>query len=151
MDPNGPNSRSSPSRHFRVHLVDEASVVAHGEQLRVWFVKEGEEFVKAAQHPNTEPETVEAGDSVPAGVVWRRNLELVLPEGKLLLCRVTLPRIERRDPLDYLTRGALGTFRRVTESYYRVLGNYRLEPTPRPDEVPTASEGKEVPKQRARD
>jgi|GEM_PF-4158184 len=151
MEPNQPNSRISPSRHFRVHLVDEASVVAHGEQLRVWFVQEGEEFVKAAQHPNTEPETVDAGDNVPAGVVWRRNLEMVLPEGKLLLCRVTLPRIERRDPLDYLTRGALGTFRRVSESYFRVLGNYRLEPTARPEDVPFSSETQEPRNPRVRD
>lgn len=151
MEPSGPNSRTPPSRHFRVHLIDEASVVAHGEQLRVWFVQEGEEFVKAAQHPNTEPETVEAGDSVPAGVVWRRNLELVLPDGKLLLCRVTLPRIERRDPLDYLTRGALGTFRRISESYFLVRGNYRLEPTSRPDNLPIPSDGQEPRRERARD
>jgi hypothetical protein len=129
MEPKEPKIAASESRPCRVHLVDEASVVEHGERLRVWFVAQGEVFVKAAEHPNAELEAIDAADRVPPGVVWRRSIELLLPEGTLILSRVTLPRIERRDPLDYLTRGALGTHRSVSESYFRVLGNYRLEPT----------------------
>jgi hypothetical protein len=60
--------------------------------------------------------------------VWRRTTELLLPRGTVLMKRVTAPRITRSDPLEYLTRGNLGTHRSVRESHFRVIGNYRIEP-----------------------
>lgn len=119
----------------RIHVVDEASIVERGEQLRVWYVEEGQSFVKAHESPHAVKLEGE-DDEVPPGIVWRRSTELVLPRGTLLFCRVTSPRIEVRDPLEYLTRGELGMHRATRETFFRVLGNYRLEPVAKPARGP---------------
>jgi hypothetical protein len=121
-----PHSPPSDPPLCRTAFVDQATIVDHGEELEVWYVQKGDQFVKAKDLSDAEVAPVETQEDVPPGVIWRRTVELLLPQGTVLMKRVTSPRIQRRDPLDYLTRGNLGTHRNVRESYFRILGNYRI-------------------------
>lgn len=132
--PERENTTPPAEPHCRVLLVDEATVVPRGEELRVWFVELGQGWVKACDHPRAiDPET-ETEDGPPPGTVWRRATELSVPVGTRVMRRVTAPHIVRLDPLAYLERGKPGIERRVVESLYRVSGNYRLETTQRAPE-----------------
>lgn len=115
---------------YRVHLSDEAIIVDRGERLRVWFARQGDAWVRAHEHPDAEVDVATGetgGESCPPGTVWIRHVEMVLDAGSVLLARVSEPEHERLEPLDYLRRGKLGMKRKVTETYFRVVGNYRLE------------------------
>jgi hypothetical protein len=110
--------------------MDEATVVERGEKVRVWFVPEGDTWVRAADHPEAvvEMASSERGDgSCPPGTIWQRTVELSLPHGAALLSRTTTPAQVQLEPMEYLTRGQLGMRRRVHETWMRVAGNYRLE------------------------
>jgi hypothetical protein len=126
----------APPPLCRLSLLDEARIVDHGEELVVWYVREGEEFTKAGEAQGAEPREPDAQEDAPPGIVWRRTTELLLPRGSVLMKRVTAPRITRTDPLEYLTRGNLGTHRSVREAYFRVTGNYRIEAEPLREKPP---------------
>lgn len=113
-----------------MHLIDEATVVDRGERLRVWFLRQKDTWVRAADHPEASVDLSSAETShapCPPGTIWQRTVELLLPRHSLLLCRVTRPHIQESwSPIDYLKRGQWGTQRHITETYHRVVGNYRL-------------------------
>ncbi len=118
------------SKRYRVHVVDEATVVAHGERVRVWLAPLNNGWVRAAEHPEAQVENAssERGDeSCPPGTIWQRQVELMLPEGSVLRCRDTSPATERMEPIEYLRRGKLGMGRVHRETKHRVVGNYRLQ------------------------
>jgi hypothetical protein len=118
------------NRRYRVHVVDEATIVAHGERVRVWFAPLNDGWVRAAEHPEAlvENSYSERGDeSCPPGTIWMRQVELTLPAGSVLLCRDSMPARERLEPIEYLKRGKLGMARSRRETKHRVIGNYRLE------------------------
>ncbi len=120
---------TTPPALYRVHLLDEATVVERGERVRVWFVPEGETWVRAADHTEAELDTASSergGDSCPPGTIWQRSVELLLPAGTPVLSRTTTPKLEVLEPMEYLRRGKLGAGRHVQESWLCVLGNYRL-------------------------
>lgn len=115
---------------YRVHVVDEATVVARGERVRVWLAPLNDGWVRAAEHPEAivEDASSERGDEgCPPGTIWMRQIELMLPEGSVLRCRETSPATERLEPIEYLKRGRLGMGRMRRETQHRVIGNYRLE------------------------
>lgn len=117
---------------YRIHLVDQAKIVPHGEEVRVWFLKENDVWVRAKEHPQAELETSNserADQRCPAGVVWIRHIDLRLLKGTLLLCRTSSPLAQRGDMLDFLTRGASRSRRQVREQYHQVIGNYRTRMT----------------------
>ena len=119
---------SSSSSEYRIHLKDQCKVVAHGEEVRVWFLKENDDWVRAKDHPHAQLETANSehiDDHCPAGFVWVRNVELRLKKNTLLLCRTSSPLAQQGEMLDFLTRGASRSRRQVREQYYRVVGNYR--------------------------
>lgn len=121
---------SAEKPKYRVFLTDAATVVARGERVRVWFVRLGQGWVRAREHPEALVEELssERGDDrCPPGTVWQRSVELVLPVGTVLRSTVSAPRRERLSTVDYLTRGKVAKGREVTETYYRVVGNYRLQ------------------------
>jgi hypothetical protein len=127
----------TPSASYRVHVVDEATVVARGQRLRVWYLGLNDGWVRAQDHPGAELEEAFADrrdKSCPPGTIWRREIELVLPRGTPLLSRVTTPLVERLAPLEYLTKERRGMRRHVEETWFLVVGNYRLmkmaEPPP---------------------
>ncbi|OQX68027.1 MAG: hypothetical protein B6A08_12075 [Sorangiineae bacterium NIC37A_2] len=129
----------------RVLVIDEANVVPRGEELRVWFVKLADGWVKAHEHPAVIPPEEDAEDEgPPPGTIWRRMTELTLPLGTILMQRTTSPHVIRLDPLGYLERGPRAIDRRVRETLYRVSGNYRIEVAPR-DGSPSAQSPKRKP------
>ncbi len=119
---------NSPSDEYRIHLVDQCKVVSFGEEVRVWFLKENDAWVRAKDHPNAELETANSerdDDRCPAGFVWVRSVELRLKKDTILLCRTSSPLAQQGEMLDFLTRGASRSRRRVSEQFYQVKGNYR--------------------------
>lgn len=115
----------------RVEVVEDATVVARGERVRSWFVRLNDGWVRAATHPlavSDEASSEIGDDRCPPGTIWRRAIELELPQGTLLCAVETSPHVERRDPVEYLTREQLGMQRRTRRTHYRVAGNYRLVP-----------------------
>lgn len=124
-----------------MHVVDEASVVPRGERLRIWWVRRNDGWVRAAEHPGAQIESAsaEGGDeSCPPGTIWIRNVELLLPAQTLLRCHLSEPAPERLEPIEYLRRGKLGVARARRETFFRVVGNYRLE---RADPSPSSGTG----------
>ena len=98
--------------------------------MRVWYVRQGDAWVKAAEVMSAAVETDSSerqDESCPPGTIWQRAIELLLPGDTRLLCRTTTPITERLEPMDYLRRGKLGMNRHTHESTHRVVGNYRLE------------------------
>jgi hypothetical protein len=130
---------------YRVQVFDEASVVARGEQVRVWFVRQSAAWVRAKDHPGARAMEVDdqrdAG-RCPPGTIWRRVVELELPPSTLLRLTISRPLEEHRSPLGYLTRGQVGKRRRVEDQWYRLEGNYRLERVATP---PLSERGGEAP------
>lgn len=107
-------------------MTDEATIVPRGEQVRIWWVKLNDGWVRAREYPGAEVE-LGAGDRCPPGTVWRREVELVLPRGSLLRCAVSDPApVERMAPLEYLRREIRNVQRRTKVRTFRVAGNYRL-------------------------
>ncbi len=128
----------------RVLVIDEASVVPRGEELRVWFVQLKDGWVKAHEHPAVvPPDEGEEDEGPPPGTIWRRTTELSLPRGAILMQLTTSPHVIRLDPLGYLERGPRAIDRRVRETRYRVSGNYRIEVVPR-----AGSPSAQTPKQK---
>lgn len=114
---------------FRAQLIDEATVVERGEQVKVWFVPLRDSWVRAKDHPGA----VVDGDSgeqntnfCPPGTIWQRTIELTLPAKTPLLCRVTRPLIESWATVDYFTKDRRAVRRHVEERWYRLIGNYRM-------------------------
>lgn len=131
----------TPGPTYRVHVVDEATVVARGQRLRVWFLGLNDGWVRAKDHPNAELEEAFAerrDASCPPGTIWRREIELVLPRGTPLLSRVSTPLVEALAPLDYLTKERRGMRRHVEETWFLVVGNYRLKKLDAPPSFPPA-------------
>ena len=120
--------QSSTVTRYRVHLLDEATVVERGERVRVWFVPEGDTWVRAADHPEAEVEKEfsERGDSCPPGTIWQRSIELVLAPRTPLLCRVTRPLIEALQTVDYMTKERRTMRRHVEERWFVLTGNYQM-------------------------
>jgi hypothetical protein len=117
-------------QRYRVRVTDEATVVERGERVRVWFLHLHDGWVRAADHPeaDTEEARSEHRDAhCPPGTIWQRHVELKLAPGALLLSRVTRPLIERLDTLHYLTKERRGIRRHVEETWFEVIGNYRLK------------------------
>lgn len=116
-------------RLYRVHVVDEANVVPHGERVRVWWVRLNDGWVRAAEHPDGDVEAASSerdDEPCPPGTIWTRSVELLLAEGTLLRCHTSEPAPERLQPIEYLQRGKLGVPRARRETLFRVVGNYRL-------------------------
>lgn len=114
---------------FRVHLVDEATVVERGERVRVWFLPLEDSWIRAATHPSAETNLHDSGErdpGCPPGTVWQRHVELLLPRRTPLLSRVTTPLVERLNPIQYLTKDRRGVRRHVEETWFEVVGNYRI-------------------------
>lgn len=110
--------------------MDEATVVERGERVRVWFLHFNDGWVRAADHPDSDTEEARSEDHntyCPPGTIWQRRVELKLAPGTLLLSRVTSPLIEKLDTLDYLTKERRGVRRHVEETWFEVVGNYRLK------------------------
>ncbi len=123
---------NSTQGEYRIHLVDRAKIVPHGEEVRVWFLQDNDAWVRAKEHPKAELQTANserADNRCPPGVVWIRHIELRLVKGTLLLCRTSSPLAQQGDMLDFLTRGASRSRRQVREQYHRVVGNYRTRMT----------------------
>lgn len=126
--PEDPPAPRAPG--YRVHLTDEATVVARGERVLVWFVRLADGWVRAGEHPFAVKEEIssERGDArCPPGTIWQRRVELELPPGTVLRATVSSPLQEKLSPVEYLTRGRSTKLRRVAHVYHRVVGNYRLE------------------------
>lgn len=135
----------TPPATYRVHLVDEATVVARGQRLRVWFLGLNDGWVRAKDHPEAQLEEAFAerrDTSCPPGTIWRREIELILPRGTPLLSRVTTPLVEAFAPLDYLTKERRGVRRHVEETWFQVVGNYRLK---KMAEAPTFPPARKAP------
>lgn len=114
---------------YRVLVTDEATVVARGERVRVWYVRLRDGWVRAREHPEAQVDEVSSerrDERCPPGTIWQRSVELALPPGTILRCAVSSPREETLSAVDYLTRGRVTKSRSVSESYHRLVGNYRL-------------------------
>lgn len=114
---------------FRAQLMDEATIVERGEQLKVWFVPLHDSWVRAKDHPAAEIQddgSEAASAACPAGTVWQRSIEILLPPKTPLLCRVTRPLLESFQTLDYITKERRGLRRQVEERWFLLVGNYRL-------------------------
>jgi hypothetical protein len=123
----------TPPSPYRVHLTDEATVVGRGQRIRVWLVRHNDGWIRAKDHPDASLEEARADQrdaSCPPGTVWRRSIELTLPGGCLLVCRVSTPLIEELGALEYLMKERRGMRRRVDETYFIVSGNYKLTKAP---------------------
>ncbi len=132
------------SVRYRVHVSDEAVIVERGEKLRVWFARQGDTWVRAHEHPDAEVDAAtgeSGGEACPPGTVWIRHVELMLDAGSILLSRVSEPEQEHLAPLEYLRRGRLGMKRKTNETFFRVVGNYRLERLLERPKLPRASVG----------
>jgi hypothetical protein len=126
---------------FRAHLVDEATVVERGEQVKVWFVPFRDSWIRAKDHPDAELDEVSSeARSVrcPPGTIWQRRIDITLPVKTPLLCRVTEPLIETMGMIDYMTRERRGMRRHIDERWYALTGNYRLTRYREPESFSTA-------------
>lgn len=118
--------RTVPPRQYRISVTDCSSIVPRGEQIRIWWVRLNDGWVRAHQYPGAEVE-LGGGERCPPGVVWRREIELRLDRGALLRCAVSEPAPdEGLQPLDYLRREIRSARRRRRVRTFRVTGNYRL-------------------------
>lgn len=120
---------------YRVSVTDETTIVERGERTRIWYAPRGDTWVRAKGHPKRlAPEQADGADEhLPAGTVWSQEIELLLPVGTRLLSKTTAPLIERLSALAYLTGERRGMRRSVEESWFVVLGNYRLGRCPEPE------------------
>jgi hypothetical protein len=121
---------------YRVHLVDEATVVERGERLRVWFLPHNDTWIRAKDHPGAEQDEAlsdRQDQHCPPGTIWKRQLELRLPPGTPLLSRVTTPLIEKMEALSYLMKERRGMRRHIEETWFVVVGNYRIKKSQVPD------------------
>lgn len=129
------------SRKYRVHLVDEATVVDRGERVRVWFLPLADGWVRAKDHPAAELDEARADRAdatCPPGTLWKRHIELTLDEGCPVLSRVTTPLVEKLDPMAYLVKERRSVRRHVEETWFAVSGNYRLTRTKEPPDFSRA-------------
>lgn len=130
---------------YRVHLVDEATVVERGERVRVWFLPFNDGWIRAKDHPAANLEEARADrrdENCPPGTIWRRSIELLLPRNTPLLSRVTSPLVERLAPMEYLTKEKRGMRRHVEETWFAVVGNYRLVKAKEPDQFAHAQKAR---------
>ncbi len=121
---------------YRIQLVDEATIVERGERVRVWFLPLNDGWVRAKDHPlaQTEEASTDNRDPrCPPGVIWRRSIELLLPPKTHLLSRVTRPLIQKLGTMDYLTQSKYKMQRHVKESWFVLIGNYRLRSSQEPE------------------
>lgn len=103
--------------------------------MRVWFLPLGDGWVRAKDHPDAMLEEARADrrdTGCPAGTIWKREIELMLPAGTPLLSRVTTPLVESLSPLDYMTKERRGMRRHIDETWFIVQGNYRLKKATEP-------------------
>lgn len=122
-------------------MIDEATVVERGERVRVWFLPYNDSWVRAKDHPQAGLEEVnseERNPRCPPGTIWRREVELLLPAGTPLLSRVTTPLIEDLEPMEYLVRNKHTMRRHISETWFAVVGNYRLKKWKEPEEFSRA-------------
>jgi hypothetical protein len=133
----------NPTEHpkYRVHVIDEATVVDRGERVRVWFLPYNDSWVRAKDHPQAGLEEVNSEDRhphCPPGTIWKREVEMLLPFGTPLLSRVTTPLIESLEPMEYLMRNKHTMRRHIEETWFVVVGNYRLKKSKEPEEFSLA-------------
>ncbi len=117
-------------------MIDEATIVERGEQVKVWFLPWRDTWIRAKDHPDAEIDEVSSvarSTSCPPGTVWRRSIELSLPPKTPLLCRITRPLIEDLAAVEYMTKDRRGMRRHVREIWYVVSGNYRMTRHREPD------------------
>lgn len=99
-------------------------MVERGHARVVWFVRQGDSWLAAAQHPDAEVEELDAGP----GTVWERRVELRLARGARLMRVESRPAPDAsRDAMDYLTRAPRLAERRVLRQYYQVGPRGALE------------------------
>lgn len=114
---------------YRVNVLDQAVVAERGQRVTVWVVEFNDGWIRAKDHPQAETAEERAerpADRCPAGTIWRRSIEFKAPHGTKLRCIVSSPHTERLTPVEYLTRGKHRVGRKLSESLFRVAGNYRL-------------------------
>ena len=101
----------------RVELTEHEIVVARGHEKVIWFVRHANNWVAAAAFEGAELLDVNAG----AGVVWNRQVVLMLPAGTELMRVELRPRSGvRKDPMQYLRGEVRGMPQRTRRAYYVV-------------------------------
>jgi hypothetical protein len=113
-----------------VELLEEEHIVARGTRTVVWLVRVHDAWVPAGQISGA----VATRLAAPAGCVFRRRIELTLPRETRVLRVESRPKLERRTPLDYLSRDrASGKAQQKTEFRVGRTGTLvRAAPRPRP-------------------
>ena len=117
----------------RVVLVDEAVVAKRGEQVVVWFVRQGAGWVRAAEHPRalvSEARADRQDEHCPPGTIWRRTVTLELERGTLLRRNTSRPHEKRMSPMQHLLSGSLEKRRELREVHFCVLEGGRIERVP---------------------
>jgi hypothetical protein len=105
-------------------------IVPGGSESARWYVKVGDGWVRASEHPTAEPTRLDAGP----GVVWETRIALRLARGTRLY-RLTLgpDRRERVTAFAYLERETRGARMRRRRTLYEVAGRGELRPiAPKP-------------------
>lgn len=101
----------------RVEVTEHEIVVTRGHEKVFWFVRHANNWVAAAAFEGVELLDVGAG----AGVVWRRQLVLMLTTGTELMRVELRPRSgARKDPMQYLRAEVRGMPQRTRRTYYVV-------------------------------
>ena len=100
-------------------------IVPGGSESARWYVKVGDGWVRASEHPTAERTRVDAGP----GVVWETRIALRLPRGTRLY-RLTLgpDRRERVTAFAYLERETRAARTRRQRVLYEVAGRGELRP-----------------------
>ena len=118
-------------------MTERASIVARGEHSQLWFIRLGDTWVRAIEHPATHIETEVHSEQeqallhkadCPSGTIWQRQLELRLPAGTRLRQRQSWPRQRQLSVMGYLKLGMARPSRRLREREFILTGNYRLTP-----------------------
>lgn len=83
-----------------VELLEEEHIVPRGTRTIVWLVRVRDAWVPAGRISGAVATRLDA----PAGCVFRRRIDLTLARETRVLRVESRPKLERRTPLDYLSR-----------------------------------------------
>lgn len=114
----------------RLSVTDRGTITDRGEHLESWWIRIGDAWVRATEHPaatvEVESDSETADDNCPSGTIWQRTTELVVERGTRVLQRQSWPRVRNLSVMEYLKLGLDRPGRVVRQREFIVTGNYRL-------------------------
>ncbi|MCH2109349.1 MAG: hypothetical protein MK135_08465 [Polyangiaceae bacterium] len=135
-------------KSYRLELVDAARIVARGEEVSVWYIRQNDGWIRAKDHPGVQLDTSVSENQdtrCPAGTVWQRQMELRVAPKTLLFCRTTSPQAIRLNVAQYLEQERPRAGRQNREHFYLVAGNYRKVALERDEAIRLIQDSKRAP------